>query len=284
MSWIESHQSLLSHRKTLRLAGLMKADRYKAIGHLHALWWWGLDNADIDGCLSGISALEIAVAAGWPEKSADAFVSALVTAGFVDDRDGELWLHDWYDYAGKLNERRRKERERSAQRRSQPQDVAQTTGGQPAVGTQDDQQTTVGTVPNQPYLPNQPTEGSNDPSSSKRGKRASKPPPNAVQPSETRYLTEEDLVRYEAENPTIRIRAMAQDYIDWQARLPPTHAQKHSDQIRGFDNQLAEQWRCDKFRKLGVTGNGRNSRGNPNDAPVRASGTGTFAAFHAEGA
>src|SRR5688572_14999791 len=122
MAWIESHQSLSRHRKTLRAAALLKLDRHKLLGHLHELWWWALDNTPPDGYLGALSYEEIAQGADWPTKDAERFVRALLAAGFLDADDHEaetnLRLHDWYDYAGKLNDRRDKERERSRQRRS----------------------------------------------------------------------------------------------------------------------------------------------------------------------
>ena len=147
MAWIESHQSLARHRKTLRAASLLKTDRHKLIGHLHELWWWGLDNADIDGVLLDIEDDEIASAAGWPVKDASTFTGALVAAGFIDQADGRYALHNWYKYAGKLNVRRATERERAKIRRSSsqnPQDVARTS----AVHPQDVAKPLLGTVPN----------------------------------------------------------------------------------------------------------------------------------------
>src|SRR5690606_8205395 len=150
MAWIESHQSLAKHKKLLRLAALLKTNRVQLVGHLHYLWWWGLDNADIDGRLGDVSAFEIAEASEW-DGDPDEFVDALVSAGFLKLVDGQYVLHDWYDYAGKLNERREKERERSRQRRNNQRSTAQrppvdhaTAAQQPKV----DQQTTVGTQPN----------------------------------------------------------------------------------------------------------------------------------------
>src|SRR5690606_8647876 len=138
--------SLAKHRKLLRLSGLLKVNRVYLVGHLHYLWWWGLDNADIDGRLGDVTAFEIAEAAEW-DGDPDEFVSALVEAGFLKLLNGEYVLHDCYDYAGKLNERREKERERSLQRRSnnqrttaqRPMDDRATTDGRQPV----DQQTTV---------------------------------------------------------------------------------------------------------------------------------------------
>ncbi len=105
MAWIESHQSLGNHRKLFKLAGLLKVSKPQAVGHLHYLWWWALDNAP-DGCLAGVPAAVIAEVAEWrghPEK----FVAALREAGFMDGSD----LHDWDDFAGKLVERRRLSKE-----------------------------------------------------------------------------------------------------------------------------------------------------------------------------
>lgn len=147
MAWIESHQSLSRHKKTLKTAGRLAVDRHKLIGHLHELWWWALDNVGVDGRLDGMSSYEIALAAQWDGDPKE-FVDALIDGGFIDNIDGCLVLHDWYDYAGKLIERRLQERERSRIRREaakRNRDVNQeTTVGQPL----DDQEKTNGTVPN----------------------------------------------------------------------------------------------------------------------------------------
>jgi len=133
MAWIESHQAVSKHKKTLRAASVLKCDRHKLIGHLHELWWWAIDNLNPDGELGDLTDYEIAMAAEWdgdPEK----FVAALTEAGYIDNDEECRYLHDWYDYGGKLVERRIKERQRSRDRR--------TTAQQPA----DDQTTTDGTV------------------------------------------------------------------------------------------------------------------------------------------
>lgn len=136
MAWIESHQSLSKHRKTIRAAGRLAVDRHKLIGHLHELWWWALDNVGVDGCLGDMDAFEIATAAEW-DGDPEAFVEALIEAGFID-RDPDtnaLYLHDWYDYAGKLIEAREAERERSRRRRAaaKTRTSQKATAGQPVV-------------------------------------------------------------------------------------------------------------------------------------------------------
>ena len=109
MAWIESHQELGAHPKTRRLARALKCSIPAAIGHLHCLWWWALDYAQ-DGNLAGLDLDDIAVACMW-EGDPEVLVAALSAARFVDE-DGHL--HDWQDYAGKLIDRRVRNRERMA--------------------------------------------------------------------------------------------------------------------------------------------------------------------------
>ena len=102
MAWIESHQSLPTHRKTMRLKAALEIKTPQAMGHLHLLWLWALDNAP-DGCLEDIPDEGIAEVCQW-EGDASEFVNALMDAGFID-RD-TCMIHDWEDYAGKLMARR----------------------------------------------------------------------------------------------------------------------------------------------------------------------------------
>src|SRR5690606_15256100 len=101
-------------------------------------------NAGIDGELGDVTAYEIALAAEWPGDP-EAFVEALVDAGFIDRDESGLRLHDWYDYAGKLNERRERERQRSRQRRAADQ---RSTVQRPAERPPQDDGPTDGTKPN----------------------------------------------------------------------------------------------------------------------------------------
>ena len=45
MAWIESHQTLGTHRKLLALCQALHIEDTRAVGMLHYLWWWALDNA-----------------------------------------------------------------------------------------------------------------------------------------------------------------------------------------------------------------------------------------------
>ena len=161
MAWIELHQSLPTHKKTLIASDILDIPPVHFMGHVAAFWLWCLDNVP-DGNLRGISARMIARAAQW-DNDPDKFVDALMEAGFLVQAE-TLTIHDWHDYAGKLVERRASEKERSKQRRAalkESEDNSQTnqraTGGRPA----DDQQTTDGTVPYRtvPYLTMEEQEG-----------------------------------------------------------------------------------------------------------------------------
>ena len=119
MVWLESHDTLLKHPKLLNLADLLNTDRFKLIGHLHALWWWALANVGPDGALGNRSARQIAIAAEWRGPH-ERFVAALVACGgdtheygFLEQRaDGAYAIHDWEHYAGKLLQRRATARSR----------------------------------------------------------------------------------------------------------------------------------------------------------------------------
>lgn len=109
MAWIESHQELATHPKTKRLATQLGVSLPAAIGHLHLLWYWALTHAE-DGDLTGYSVQEIAAECQW-SGDPDHFVEGLVScgggiksgAGFLErDAEGNLCIHDWMLYAGRL--------------------------------------------------------------------------------------------------------------------------------------------------------------------------------------
>lgn len=127
MAWIESHQSLGTHLKLRRLARELRIHRAQAIGHLHFLWWWALDNAP-GGDVSALTSAEIAEVAEWP-GSEDVFLAALKSCGWVDP-DG--MIHDWPEYAGRLIAQRARDRERK--RAKPPAEFRRNSGGIPADG------------------------------------------------------------------------------------------------------------------------------------------------------
>ena len=113
MAWIESHQELARHPKAKKLARLLGVSLPAAIGHLHFLWWWAMDYAQ-DGDISKYDPYDIADASGWDDEP-DTWYNALIEVGFIDP---DKKIHDWFEYAGRLVERREQNKERKRRSRA----------------------------------------------------------------------------------------------------------------------------------------------------------------------
>ena len=122
MAWIEVHDTISGHRKTYRLASNLQIPQYSAVGILVSLWTWALDNAE-DGSLCEFPSNAIARACFW-DGDPSVLVEALIESGWIDE---DMSLHDWYDYAGRLIEFRKKERTRLKQYRSRTKQVRTST-------------------------------------------------------------------------------------------------------------------------------------------------------------
>lgn len=138
MAWIELHQDRQRHPKTLALAGALKISRREACGFLDDFWTWGLDVADRNGRLTGLSVGDIADVMDYPRKKGAWLMDALVKSGYVDvDEDGTFRIHDWEEYAGRLHDRREKDaiRKKEVRKKSAqcPADVQRTSTGCPGV-------------------------------------------------------------------------------------------------------------------------------------------------------
>jgi hypothetical protein len=134
MAWIPSYQSVASHRKTLRLCALLGIRPPQAVGHLHILWHWALDNAGPDGDLGDCMDAEIAMAAMW-DGDPSLFIEALIRARFLDlDEGGRRRLHNWTLYGGKVADRRRRESDRIRSSRGSARDPVPGSGAQDPPG------------------------------------------------------------------------------------------------------------------------------------------------------
>lgn len=119
--WIESHANLREHPKLKRLARCLSVSRREATGLLHWLWWWATAYAP-DGDLAEFSDEDIADGLDW-EGDASHLVSSLRDCGFLD---GSV-IHDWDQYGGKLQYRRRANAERMREARSKSEtDISST--------------------------------------------------------------------------------------------------------------------------------------------------------------
>lgn len=121
--WIELHQEMPRHPKTLALAQALKISRREAVGLLIDLWTWGLNCADETGRLRGITNEGIAMALDWSGRQAAKLVNALVDCGWIDGENGNYSLHDWADYTSRLSDKRKDaERKREARKRAKQVD------------------------------------------------------------------------------------------------------------------------------------------------------------------
>lgn len=115
--WIESHTSLRAHKKLKPLCDELKISRAQAIGHLHMLWWWTLENRG-NGDLSSLFDRDIADACDWhldPKK----LIKALKSSGWLTK---DMWINDWSDYAGRIMAMRASNRDRQQKFRANNRD------------------------------------------------------------------------------------------------------------------------------------------------------------------
>ena len=118
--WFRVESNMVTHPKVYRLAELLKIScaaakpNVIAAGMLIGLCSWATQNA-ADGDLTGVPASAIAEAAGW-QKKPQVFVDALIEARLADCENGELWLHDWINYAQLLAEQENKKKADTAER------------------------------------------------------------------------------------------------------------------------------------------------------------------------
>ena len=154
MAWIESHQEVGRHPKTKKLARLLGVSLPAAVGHLHYFWWWALDFAQ-DGTLEKYDGYDLADAMQW-DGDPDQLLEAMIEAGYIDDTEDGLMIHDWGEYAGKLLERRAKDRARkraAAEAAGVPQNFRRSSDGNDEESAETP---SASFVTNQPTVPNQP--------------------------------------------------------------------------------------------------------------------------------
>lgn len=124
---------LPDHPKTNALAKIWRCHPYMVVGFLVKLWGYCVefqDDGNVDGCPADVLDILAAPCTAMSIGTIPTVREALQKVGFVDE-GGQL--HDWWEYAGALIERRRKDRRRKqlARKRS-PEDRRQMSGGQNA--------------------------------------------------------------------------------------------------------------------------------------------------------
>lgn len=105
MAWISVDQKLIGGK----LRSLYKAigcSQNEAIGILISLWLWGIDNAEMDGLMVSADRedIEQSFRAGLSkELDSDVVVDCLIDTGWIDEADGQLYLHDWEKWRSYYN-------------------------------------------------------------------------------------------------------------------------------------------------------------------------------------
>jgi len=137
VAWLKVEQSLPNHRKTLKISDELGIPIPNIIGHLVMFWLWGMDSAK-DGRLDNITPGMIARVSGWTGDP-EAFVSALVSAGFFERDDDGMRIRNWERYAGRLIEKREEDAKRKRRYREKER-----VSGQRADGDESEIVTSVG--------------------------------------------------------------------------------------------------------------------------------------------
>ena len=152
MPYLEFDLNLPNHPKTAYAARLAGICVPQLIGHLTCLWAWAIDYAP-DGDLSSYPPEVVESALQWTGEPGK-LIAALVNCrfgpkfGFLEETDADAGylIHDWWQHAGKLIEKRWTDAERKRELRGEkpgpdvapapvsdghPMDVATTSDGHP---------------------------------------------------------------------------------------------------------------------------------------------------------
>lgn len=130
MHWIAVHEEVLGS-KLRGFRKRIKCSEAEALGILTILWIWARKNADITGLLGNADRDDIAAVIR-PSLSnslnAKTVIDALIKERWIDEQDGEFYIHDWYEWQQywynyldrkeKDKLRKRLERERQRERKA----------------------------------------------------------------------------------------------------------------------------------------------------------------------
>lgn len=126
IEWIKMRIDLQSHPKIVRILSATKADKFRVIGGLHAVWGV-FDVHSVDGVLHGYTLDTMDHIIGWP-----GFCKAVSDVGWLVQKDPEtLVMPEFGEHNGKSAKRRAEDQKRKRiQRKSteNPQDVQNNSG------------------------------------------------------------------------------------------------------------------------------------------------------------
>lgn len=119
MAWIESHQALERHPKTLGLRKHVGWNLNETIGFLHRFWWWALDAAP-DGVVTEICEPGVCGDAfGLASDKGDRAIEGMLKVGWLDRLDdATVVIHNHDKYRDRISESRERARIRQQNRRN----------------------------------------------------------------------------------------------------------------------------------------------------------------------
>lgn len=121
--WIKMRVDLQTHPKIVRILSALKADKFRAIGGLHAVWSVFDAHSD-DGKLKGYTPEVMDHIIGWI-----GFSDAMIAVGWMEfDGDQVLVLPEFSEHNGASGKRRADDQKRKRNSRKNPQDVQEVSG------------------------------------------------------------------------------------------------------------------------------------------------------------
>lgn len=136
MAWIEAHDSLPDHPKTIVTATALRIDKDMLTGKLWRFWTWALDNR-ASGFIPSIDMATVAEKMRWNKKPEILFRALCMAPdehkhGFLYEVDGGYMIHDWDVYTHRYRSQedaRKKDRERKQRKKEIPADIQRISTG-----------------------------------------------------------------------------------------------------------------------------------------------------------
>lgn len=97
MAWLEAHDEMIDHPKTAALGEAMGWNKFETAGRLLAFWFWCLKYAPT-GDLRKFTDTALAAPVVLNGTEAKRFVSAMVSACWLDRSENVFRVHDWPDF------------------------------------------------------------------------------------------------------------------------------------------------------------------------------------------
>lgn len=98
--WIAVHEEVLGS-KLRGFRKRIKCSEAEALGILTLLWLWARKNADITGLLGNTDREDVSSALApciGSYLNANEVTEALIEEGWLDETNGQLYVHDWYEW------------------------------------------------------------------------------------------------------------------------------------------------------------------------------------------